>query len=81
MNPKSGPKKFDTRAMPKKSGPKNWMNPESVHYMIQLYTVTEMLPLIIMSPLKSGLIAQHVGLCKQKRGFKVYTAIFGSFIN
>ena len=39
---------------PKNSGPKNWMNPESVHYMIQLNAVTEMLPLIIISPLKSG---------------------------
>ena len=47
-------------------------------YMIQLYTITEMLPLIIISPMKSGVIA---GLCKQKRGFKVYTAIFGSFMN
>ena len=28
--------------------------------------------------MKSGVI---VGLCMQKRGFKVYTAIFGSFIN
>ena len=47
-------KKFDTRTKPKKSGPKNWMNPESAHYMIQLYTVTEMPPLIIISPLKRG---------------------------
>ena len=30
-------KKIDTHAKPKKSGPKKWMNPESVHYMIQLY--------------------------------------------
>ena len=30
------------------------MNPESAHYMIQLYTVTEMLPLIIISLLKGG---------------------------
>ena len=64
-----------------KSGPKKWINPESMHYVIQLYTITEMLPLIIISHVKSGLIAQRVGLCKQKRGFKVYTAIFGSFIN
>ena len=45
-------KKFDTGTKPEKSGPKNWMNPESAHYMIQLYTVTEMLPLIIISLLK-----------------------------
>ena len=66
---------------PKKSGPKNWMNPESVHYMIQLYTVTEMFPLIIILPLKSGVF--FLGFASNNdRGFKAYAAIiFGSFMN
>ena len=53
---------MDTRTKPKKSGRENWMNPESAHYMIQLYTVTEMLPLIMISPLKSGVFFR---LCEQ----------------
>ena len=53
---------MDTRTKPKKSGRENWMNPESAHYMIQLYTVTEILPLIMISPLKSGVFFR---LCEQ----------------